>query len=318
MHEFDEMAYSGVTFFFMLSGFLVTSRDTTIKSAKNFYRKRLRRIFPLHWLTLALMIALDVAIMHKFHYGWDLPLHVALLQSWIPDHNVFYNYSIHSWFLSSLLACIIATPLLLRCLERMSRKASCALLVAACCAVAVAWIVSSGQWRSYLHVCPFTRVVDYSIGLLLGTILPMSRKTHGFTTLRATLLELGSIAILAAFIALNVSGNTVATKLEQQALWWIPTALIIVCSHALRGNEGWVGKLLCSKPLQWLGEISFEIYILQKLANNVFCYLVAPFFGHYGILIYDHSFVGTMPLLIVAAWLVHKFFNVTPKSKLKA
>ena len=61
--------------------------------------------------------------------------------------------------------------------------------------------------------------------------------------------------------------------------------------------------------IQAIRGISFEVYILQKLVNNVFVYAVAPFFGHFGVLIYDYSFACTVPLLLLTAWLVNKFMK---------
>ncbi len=309
MHEFDQMAYAGVTFFFMLSGFLVTFHHKHIASAKQFYRRRMWRIFPLHWLALTLMIILDLAIMHKFHYQWDLPLHVVLLQSWVPSEQVFYNYSIHSWFLSSLLACVIFTPLLLKFLQLSSRRVAWTAIIVACAAVAAVNITGTDSLRSYLYVCPLARMVDYSLGMILGATMRERPSSKPYSTIRATVIEVATLAVFATFIAAHASGNAVVAQLENSAMWWIPMSLLLVSCTLLHGSEGLIGRLLSIKPLVWLGEISFEVYILQKLVNNAFCYLVAPFCGHYGILIYDYSFACTLPLLIVTAWAVHKAFN---------
>lgn len=317
MHAFDQMTFAGVTFFFMLSGYLVTYRNSNVAAMKQFYRRRLLRIFPLHWLVLAAMIVVDLALMHKFHYGWDLPLHVALLQSWIPNVDVIYNYSIHSWFLSSLVFCVIATPLLLKFLDNASRKVAWGLIIAACIVVAVINVNANEQWHSYLYVCPPTRLVDYALGMLLGATMRERATTPKTSVLRATVHELVPLAVLAAFIAFHASGNSVAQQLEHSVLWWLPVSLLLMASTVLNGNEGLIGKFLSLRPLVWLGEISFEIYILQKLVNNLFCYAVAPFFGHFGVLIYDYSFACTIPMLIFTAWLVSRLLSRTIAKRLK-
>ena len=309
MHEFDEMTYAGVTFFFMLSGFLVAYRHGHIDSCKRFYWLRIKRIFPLHWLVLAAMIVLDIAIMHKFHYGWDLPLHILLLQSWIPQEEVFYNYSIHSWFLSSLMFCIIATPLLLKFFAASDRKLAWGMMAAACVVVTAVNLVADEHWHSYLYVCPATRLVDYTLGMLLGITLKERSLPCHISISRSTFHELVPLAVLAVFIIIHAGGNAVALRLESSVLWWLPVSLLLVTCTILNGQEGIVGKLLILKPLLWLGCISFEVYLLQKFVNNAFCYLVAPLFGHFGILIYDYSFVGTLPLLILTAWVVNRIMR---------
>lgn len=306
MHAFDQMTFAGVAFFFMLSGFLVAYRHSEIESCKEFYWRRMKRIFPLHWLALAGMIVVDLVLMHKFHYGWDLPLHVLLLQSWVPNDAVFYNYSIHSWFLSSLMFCVIATPLLLKFFNRIGMKVAWIVVFAGCVAVVALDLVVNEQWHSYLYVCPVTRLVDYSLGIMLGATLRERLMPTHISLTRATVNEIVPLAVLAVFIALHASGSPLAERLEHSVLWWLPVSMLIVMCTILNGHEGVIGKTLSLKPLLWLGGISFEVYILQKLVNNIFVYGISPFFGHFGILIYDYSFVGTLPLLILTAWVVNK------------
>ena len=309
MHAFDQMTYAGVTFFFMLSGFLTAYKHRSINSCKQFYWRRIKRIFPLHWLALAAMLLLDLTLIHKFHYGWDLPLHVLLLQSWVPSEAVFYNYSIHSWFLSSLMFCVVSTPLLLKFFSRVGLKLAWGVMLVACVAVAVVNLVAGEQWHSYLYVCPATRLVDYALGMMLGATLRDGVMPSHISKLRATASEMVPLAVLMAFVAFHASGSAIAERLEHSVLWWLPVSMLLVMNVVLNTQEGYIGKILCLKPLLWLGGISFEVYILQKLVNNVFVYAVAPFFGHFGVLIYDYSFACTVPLLLLTAWLVNKFMK---------
>ena len=308
MHEFDQMTYAGVTFFFILSGFLVGKRYSSIESCRSYYRHRFARLFPLHWFALAGMIVLDLLLIRQFRYGWDLPLHVALLQSWVPYQSVYYNYSIHSWFLSSMLFCVIATPPVLKLIKQISQKTAWIAIIIVCLVTSGATIVAGETLKSYYYVFPLFRLVDYTLGILLGRAL-RDCASIPLTITKSTAIELGTLAVFAVFIALHASGHSLALKLENATMWWIPMLLLIVCFTIVNGQEGLIGKLLTMRPFLWLGEISFEIYILQKLVNNAFCYLIAPFFGHFGILIYDYSFACTLPLLIVVAWLVHRFFT---------
>lgn len=311
MHEFDQMTFAGVTFFFMLSGFLVTYRSSSL--GKQFYSRRLGRIFPLHWLVLIAMIVLNVVFMHKFHYGWDLPLHIALLQSWVPQPAVIYNYSIHAWFLSSLVFCVCLTPLLVKFLNKLSNKARWIVIFSVCAIVILINLIICDDLNDYFYVFPITRLVDYTLGTVLGLTLRDHNNSRQISIARATGIEVVTLIIFAAFIAMHASGNAWAHKLGNSPLWWVPMTLLITSCTFLNGNEGLIGKLLRLKPLLWLGTISFEIYLLQKFANNLYCYVVAPFFGHYKIFIYDYSFVGTLPLLIILAWATHHLMKaITP------
>ena len=247
--------------------------------------------------------------MHKFTYGWDLPLHVLLLQSWVPNEDVYYNYSIHSWFLSSMLFCVLATPFLFYLFRKLGRKVSWIVVALVGTAVAVLCVNADSTMMSYYYVFPVFRAFDYSLGMMLGLSLH-NRKPLSLSFGKATLVEVGTLLVFISFIAFHASGNTVASKLEVGALWWVPMLLLIAAGALLNGNEGAIGKLLSLQPLLWLGGISFEIYILQKAVNNLFCYVVAPFCGHFGLMIYDYSFVGSVVLLLLLSYLVHRFFTV--------
>lgn len=307
--QFDQMAFSGVLFFFMTSGFLAALHPHKLR---DFYHRRLWRIFPLHWLALAGMIALDLALMHKFTYGWDLAFHITLLQSWFPSTAIHYGYNNHSWFLSTLLACIIATPLLMKWIEKSSLKQIWTVMGLACLTLVVVCYSTEGPWLSYTHTCPVTRIVDYTLGMALATTitrLDLRQKMEHISLANASLLELMTLAVFAAFIVVHHAGNPIINQLYIAPLWWVPVMLLITTSALLNGHEGLIGKILTSKLLLWLGGISFEIYILQQLVNNVFCYVIAPLFGKFGIIIYNNSFAWCLPLIIVTSWIVHQYFT---------
>lgn len=311
-HEFHEMTLLGISFFLMVSGFLVGLKQDEITQVARYYRNRLWRIFSLVWLSLACLVVIDLVMMHKFNYSWQFPVHVLLLQSWFPSESVYYNFNPHAWFMSTLLAATIFTPWLLRWMSRGSLKVAWTVLAVACVAVTALECCASETVRDYTYVCPLTRLVDYSLGMALGITLRRlntREKLKNISLANASLLELAAIAVVAAFIAWHASGDIASLKLENAPLWWIPALLFLTTSYSLSGHEGLLGKLLSIKPLVWLGTISFEMYILQKVVNNAFCYVIAPFFGHYGIMIYDYSFVTHIPMLIVLAAAVHYWYT---------
>ena len=214
--------------------------------------------------------------------------------------------------------CVLATPLLLKIINKLRLTMVFALALVACAIVIVLNTVPLGFDTSYCYVCPLTRLVDYALGMVLGVVV---RKLQAVTTrqyslAKASFVELCVLMALTSCVAIHASGNFIAVKLENSPLWWIPVAAIIFASAMLNGQEGVVGKVLKLRPLVWLGEISFEVYLLQKLVNNAFCYLVAPLFGHYGIMIYDYSFACTLPLLIVTAWAVSRLLSFTIAKRL--
>ena len=99
----------GVSFFFVLSGFILTynyaavfSEGVSASSYKQFVLDRLARIYPVHIFAL-LMVAPIAILSPNFPFDWRaVPFHLLLLQSWWPSSTPpFYKYlNVPSWSIS--------------------------------------------------------------------------------------------------------------------------------------------------------------------------------------------------------------------------
>ena len=95
--------FVGVTFFYILSGFVLTWTWRPHDSLRFFYLRRFARVYPLHLLTA--MIALAFAALGVRGEGEVSPLtallNLALLQAWVPDLAVVGALNGPSWSLSN-------------------------------------------------------------------------------------------------------------------------------------------------------------------------------------------------------------------------
>ncbi|WP_052405520.1 acyltransferase family protein [Demequina mangrovi] len=66
---FDGMGALGVSFFFVLSGFVLTWAHQPTTSASTFYRRRIARIVPLCWLTTVLAYTVEAAFNPATRWG---------------------------------------------------------------------------------------------------------------------------------------------------------------------------------------------------------------------------------------------------------
>lgn len=84
-----EAGTTGVTLFFVLSGFVLThaygERLARLDraAAGRYMRARFARIWPLHALTTGVAVWLGGAALLKAH-GWDLALSLAMVHAWLP------------------------------------------------------------------------------------------------------------------------------------------------------------------------------------------------------------------------------------------
>ena len=113
---------------------------------------------------------------------------------------------------------------------------------------------------------------------------------------------------LAIAIGVNVCTSWVKPW-EDVLIWLLPQGAILLALALLDGHEGAIGRMLLWKPFQWLGSISFEVYVLQFVAFHLFSFVISPLAGHYGLNIYDRLEWFVLVLLLPMSWVVNRFFT---------
>jgi peptidoglycan/LPS O-acetylase OafA/YrhL len=133
------------------------------------------------------------------------------------------------------------------------------------------------------------------------------------TTVRA--LVAGPIAVLGYLVVSTSIGGDVGTEhitfwqaLARTALYAV-IACAVVAPLVLNGGNGY-GRLLSSGPVVWLGEISYEIFLLHVITMEIAMTSILRW----------SAFTGSMPVLfavtlavtIPLAWLLHRWTRLPP------
>lgn len=307
------VAVSGVTFFFISSTFLLALKHPferfTAREYSSFVVSHAARIYPLHWLGLALLVAMALTITDETINWGATALSALLLHSWSPVHDVHYGLNPVAWYLCALLFCYIIYPFMSRWIGtwRLWHKVLLALALAVALG-AVLWPLNIPQ-REAVFVNPLSHVLDVTVGLSLvhGYHL-LKNRCQRVTYRTATLIEAAALLSLALVIAVNV-GTTWIRPWEDVIIWLVPQGAILVAFALLAGREGAIGRFLLWKPLQWLGSISFEVFVLQFVVFHFFGYVVSPFVTHFGWDIYGHLAWFVLPLLLPLSWVVNRCFT---------
>lgn len=330
--DLEEMTWAGVTFFFMASGFLLALKHPFEhldgQSWRHFAWNHAVKLFPLHWLTLVIWIAAMAVLGLLVIKPLALVANALLLHSWSLSHSVYFSYNRFSWFLSTLLFCYLCYPLLSNWLSSMRLRSR--LVIAASLAlidiVVLAITGSNDYYRTALYVFPPVRIIDFIIGMVLaGTVarvreLPVIGKGGSGTD-----AELIALALLSV-VVMSYRSYGWLLPWSDAIVWWLPVAVILLSCVIYDKREGFVGKFLASRPLQWLGDISFEIFILQGVAALIFNYLCAPALAHLGFghpspfdtpwdkspfSVSPYSLIPwfILPIDILLAWLVNRLFT---------
>lgn len=311
-HAFDGWEYCGVAYFFILSGFLLTLRHgfETIDAPSwwGFVQRRARRIYPLHLVVWAMFMAIFVAFSIPFD-SVKVTLNALLLQAWVPVRDVYLSVNKPIWFLSSLMFCYVCFPLL-RWVQNRVRLRWQVLAIAV--VTPLLWwsytFLTPGQ-LDYTYFFPPLRLMDFALGMVLAKILWAMPVDDNQGIMTRTFVE-ACIVFIVVMVWWLVHFTEMLATWEGALVWWLPVAMLIFTFAAHHGRGGWLTRALEWRPLVWLGEISFEVYVLQCIIPLAYSYLVAPIFGHFGINAYNLHTAIHLVMLLLFAGVVHRFFTV--------
>lgn len=305
----------GVAFFFILSGFILSyayGEKVFLRKFhhKVFLKKQLWKFYPLHLLTFIIMIALDARIGHYYHWT-KLLANMLLLQSWIPSNDFYFVANGSSWFLSDLLYFYVIFPFLFLFLVRASRRTlaitgTIILLLYAYMAASI----PEDMINPLLYASPLTRQIDFAVGILLFRMCSSNIGNHirkqmeRMTPQQTTWLEIGMglLVVISFFIYENASWRFCCA-----CLFWFTMPPVLYVFYETDKRLGAITRLLHTPFMQWLGTISFEIYLTHWIVMRITKSILLRF----GIDI-DHQLLVvimvTLPLIIAVAWLTRRFF----------
>lgn len=270
---FDAGGDCGVSFFFILSGFVLSSAYGNKVSSDGFrYRqfmaRRVKKLYPLHLLCLLAFVVINIRSMDAGTLVRLLP-NLLLVQSWIPSAGFYFSANAVSWFLSDILLCYSVFPVVFRVVRRMTPAALTGAWAAVLAAYAVLLCnIPDAMTNAIVYVFPPVRTVDFAIGVTLWRVAVWLKKRRIAvfeSRLTATAAELAVFAALAATLAAHPYVNL---QIRTACLFW-PVNVAIILLFACEKQGGAVAWLLRRKPLIWLGNISFPLFMVHQMAISI-------------------------------------------------
>lgn len=247
--------HHGVEIFFVLSGFLMARLVDGRGRWRDFYARRLRRIYPAFVASLAVAAAL-----YCLSYGWefkpvDLVLNLVFANAWPGNGIMAYNHV--SWTLGYELAFYLTLPLVA--------------------------IVPDRRWR-----IAFAGVA--ALLLLVFVPLPLARTAALYAGFMLGCLPDDAIARHVRRVPMAVVVLAYAAVVTSKAIGWIgagtffmvlpPLIALLVARVAF--DDGAVGRVLSSTPMTWLGRRSYSLYLWHPMVIAVVVYDLLPRSGLMG------------------------------------
>ncbi len=284
----------GVTFFFVLSGFILVYNYQSwfaqgVSDARywRFQRFRLARLYPIYLLGLLLdtpwhlIERLQVGQLaesgHLYWASWLINL--VGLQAWVPavPYAMFWNTP--AWSVAAEFFFYATFPFvcarLARHAARPARLVATFLVVVALGAMAYALVIyamlnwfRAGSETQYIVMVynPLLRYSEFLAGCLAGQFFMSARHVRLMQSRRArNILVIASLAVVALRIASSdYTGPSFALWLAdvsvKYAIFIPPFALIIL---ALASGPTFLSRLLEHRTLVLLGEASYALYIIH-------------------------------------------------------
>jgi len=282
--KLSSIGYVGVSFFFVLSGFiLVYTYAGRLVNARDFWRARLARVYPAY--AFALLLATPFLIFTIQHASEiSLPfiafevaypkvaaaLEVLLLQAWVPPAALSWNAV--GWSLSVEAFFYLLFPFLLLRSSRLARKQLFAIM-------AISWLASNlvsisytvlrpdgimhpdanvyTSWMNAVKFFPLARLPEFLLGMAAGLVFLGAERNRRIAW---PLIGTGIVAVgLVATFSSHIPYAVIHTALLS------PGFAAIIYGVALRPR--WV-SILENRLLVLFGDASYSMYLIHS--NIVF------------------------------------------------
>ena len=315
----------GVPIFFVLSGFLlfrpwVKSAATggPPPSLSRYAWHRVRRIMPAYIITV-----LFAYVLYHFRDAGPNPGHtwtgllrnLTLTQIYADGYLGKYLHQglTQMWSLAVEAAFYVALPLLaylllvLICRRRWQPK----LLVGAL----VGMTLISPAWLVLVHIDHWfpdgarlwlpTYLAWFLGGMLLAVLQAMDVRCYAFAAI--------PLAVISYFIVATPIGGDPTTSPTSvgealvKTVFYAVIAVLAVGPLAL-GDQGWYAQFLATRTMVWLGEISYEIFLIHLVTLEFAMDYVVGYHVYTGSML--NVFIATLALTIPLAWLLHRFTRV--------
>jgi len=302
---FSKASVLGVSFFFVLSGFVLTWSVRSTDTTGRFWRRRLVKIFPNHVVTWLLGIILFLVAGKAVTVAATVPS-LFLLQAWVPVPQVIASINGPSWTLSCELVFYMAFPLLHRLLDKIPARRLWLTAGLAVLAVIVMPAIAGllpqypkspwgggSAWGTWvLYAAPPVRMIEFLIGMVMARIV-LSGQWIRLRLSNAALLVLGGYALMLVLPGLWGWGASTVVPLAL----FIPAAAMADVNSTHTPTRG--------RIMVRLGEWSFAFYMIHYLVLLAVVAML-PSGRQYPVPVALALIVGVLAASIGAARLLHR------------
>jgi peptidoglycan/LPS O-acetylase OafA/YrhL len=263
--NFSKIGQTGVTLFFVLSGFLITRILINTKNHKNyfknFYFRRTLRIFPLYYLFLILYYYVFPSILNTSETFTSQPYYFSYLQNFA----LTFQWSVndgpgHFWSLAVEEHFYLIWPLVVFLNPQKSLKRLIYVIIIS--ALTLRFIISFYGYE--IMWLTFTRMDSLAIGGLLA-FWEMDKRISKNSNLFVYGILIFSFLTFATSLLLKDEQFRDTFHSLKYTFWSF--GFFCCIGYVLSINkQHFINKMLCSKFLEYTGKISYGLYVYHLFA----------------------------------------------------
>jgi len=264
----------GVSFFFVLSGFIIAYAYPKLDSKGevfNFLVARVARIWPAHFTALLLVVTLLQMPLDRTFVA-----NLLLLHGWVPSWPWYFSYNAPSWSISTELFFYIVFPVLI---FRWNNSWWWKWIASALLVGSLVWLggalhlpdVSQNDeptLHGLLYINPFARLFEFTTGMVaysaFQNLQSVSRKLDDVVF---TFVEILVIILAGYSIVSHASLVFLAPYFQGTGMQWLGHASDVLIFpfvvFVFAFGRGWLSRFFGNPPMILLGEISFSVYLVH-------------------------------------------------------
>jgi len=306
----------GVQLFFVLSGFLITGILLRLRasveaecqsvgfSLRQFYVRRVLRIFPLYYTCLLLFVLIDrfgIRETAPWHFLYLSNVHFFLRGEFWGMFSHFWSLSVEEQFYLFWPLVVLLTPS-----KRLIRAVTVMILVAPLSRAGI-YLAGGEHFAQYGTLLP-SNLDTLGLGALAAWwMAERGAVTTPIRTLGRWLVPLCFVEVL---FSRSVAGGFTNVLLDSLAVAVIAAWLVV---SAVRGFGGPLGQMLQSRAMVYLGRISYGLYVWHMFApaflRNILKVARLPEAWNQGVIGVALLFCGTVAAASASWFLLERPLN---------
>ena len=288
------LANNAVSFFFVLSGFILTivyskrfarrqdCDQGLAADVASFLKKRIARLWPLHFVCLLICVATVRYLNLDF---WVVVTNLFLVHSWTGHAPFVTGLNNVSWSVSTELFFCFAFPVLTIGGYRRFLRRYALLIFGTLGGLFLLHFAVSQQWINrqnmtlIIQANPLMRLFEFATGIFAAYHFTRKRLQNSRTNVVLdTVFEFLALGLVVAwwvvYFRFGIQGLVYSVPLLSHSLgtwvWFCSAApLFAVVVHTFARSSGLLSQIMASRLMVHLGEISFAVYLIHMIVIRV-------------------------------------------------